>query len=55
MLVSLASPFYIYIYIYIYISDWTYKKIPPNAGTIIITSHIQMQNEGLALGSYDSS
>ena len=22
--------------IYIYISDWIYKKIPPNAGTIII-------------------
>ena len=30
------SPIYIYIYIYIYISDWIYKKIPPNAGTKII-------------------
>ena len=26
---------YIYIYIYIYISDWIYKKLPPNAGTIL--------------------
>ena len=23
------------IYIYIYISDWIYKKLPPNAGTIL--------------------
>ena len=28
---------YMQLYIYIYISDWIYKKIPPNAGTIIIT------------------
>ena len=27
---------YIYIYIYIYISDWIYKELPPNAGTITI-------------------
>ena len=46
--------------VYIYIwqdlqKDTFYKKTPSNAGTIIITWHIQMQNEGLALGSYDSS
>ena len=36
-------------FIYIYISDWIYKKIPPNAGTIIIIQHVQMHNKGLAL------
>ena len=25
----------LYIYTYIYISDWIYKKLPPNAGTIL--------------------
>ena len=41
---------------YIHISDWIYKKLPPNAGTIIIiTKHVPMQNKGLALGSYDYS
>ena len=31
-----GNDLYLYIYIYIYISDWIYKKLPPNAGTITI-------------------
>ena len=45
---NLMPSVYIYIYIYIYISDWIYKKIPPNAGTIIYNlAHSNAQQRAL--------